>query len=335
MLYFIVSIDTEEDMPNWRPEKHTTLKNIQYLPRLHELFQKHSVVPTYLVDQPVLEDDHSLNVIRELATEKNCEIGAHVHSWNTPPQSADEKNRVATYLNTHKEIIQREKISNFTNLFQTKLGFAPLSYRAGRYGFDLHSAKILAELGYKVDSSIAPIMDFTADGGPNFKKSTLQPAWIQKDNGPKILELPVTISLIHKFPQSFGETYFKIPAWSRIRGVLHRLNLARLLWLRPTTYTIGEMKQLADYVLDYLGIPVLNMMFHSSEVCSGTSPYNSTEKDVENFLERLDSILSYLLRTRNMQSVSMLDFAELCDSDRGESVFGYELPVLDKTLCIV
>lgn len=329
ILYLIVSIDTEEDMPNWRPEKVKTSKNILCLPKLQKLFRKYSVVPTYLVDQPVLEDELSLKLIRQLATDGGCEIGAHVHSWNTPPLTVAEENGAATYLNMQQEDLQREKLFNFTKLFKKTLGFSPKSYRAGRYGFDRSSAKILTELGYKVDSSIAPIMDFSGDGGPDYRKYTLKPFWIQGLGGDDLLELPITISLVHKFPQYFEKIYFKIPDWSRIKGVFHRLRLARLLWLRPTTYTDREMKQLADHVLDCLDVPVLNIMFHSSEVCAGASPYNTTEQDVDDFLQRLDWILLYLVGSRNLKSVSMTEFAELCDHDKGQDIFGEKLHSLE------
>ncbi len=44
----------------------------------------------------------------------------------------------------------------------------PTSYRAGRYGFDLTSAEILADLGYIVDSSVLPLHDYRRKKGPDF-----------------------------------------------------------------------------------------------------------------------------------------------------------------------
>tara|TARA_R110002072_G_scaffold168861_4_gene322530 strand:- start:504 stop:731 length:228 start_codon:yes stop_codon:yes gene_type:complete len=41
--------------------------------------------------------------------------------------------------------------------------------------------------------------------------------------------------------------------------------------------------------------PVLNMMFHSSELLAGASPYTPTEASVVRFLERIHSTLSYAI----------------------------------------
>ena len=329
MKYLIVSIDTEEDMPHWRPERTLSTRNIRSLPKLQKLFTKHGIEPTYLVNQPVLENDDSLNVIRDIASSERCEIGAHLHSWNTPPITDEEKAGKATYLcNQSKDIIKR-KLSGFTELFFDKIGHHPKSYRAGRYGFGGNSAQILAELGYKVDSSIAPMMNFGIDGGPNFRKYDPHPFWINESAENGLIELPISISLVHRFPNIFTDFYFRIPEWSKIRGILHRLNIARLLWLRPTTYSFNEMKQLADFIVDRLKVPILNMMFHSSEACAGASPYNVSERDVEAFLGRMDAIFSYLINKKQMQSVTMTGFLKLCSSDRGNEIFGKELLNID------
>jgi len=324
-MFLIVSIDTEEDMPNWRPQKTTTTNNILCLPRLQKLFRKYSIAPTYLVNQPVLENDASVNVIRQLAQDEKCEIGAHLHSWNTPPLSEEEEQGQATYLSNQSLARKKEKLKNFTKVFQQKLGFLPTSYRAGRYGFCSQSAMILSELGYTIDSSIAPLMDFGADNGPNFRGHTLQPFWLKTQCHRKLLELPVTIDLVHRFPTQFPELYFQIPDWTKIKGVFHRLNFARLLWLRPTTYTVQEMKQLADHVLTRLQIPVINIMFHSSEICPGASPYNTTEQDVKEFFVRLETIFSYLMPQKKLHSVTLSEFASLCAQDEGLDIFGKKL----------
>ena len=312
MAYLLVTIDTEEDMPKWRPEKVSSTENISKLPFLHAFLKQHGVQPTYLVNQPVLENNDSLNVVKGLAAEGGCEIGAHLHSWNTPPLSKIEKQGTATYLSRQEKAIKRAKLTHFTNLFHEKMGFFPTSYRAGRYGFCQDSAQILSELGYRVDSSIAPLIDFSSDGGPNFKSFDAHPFWFTNSEANKILEVPISISLVHNFPKYFEKFYFQIPNWTKIKGIIHRTNLARLLWLRPTTYSAKEMRQLADYLLDQEGVSFLNIMFHSSEVYPGATPYNKTENDVAMFYERLSNILGYLIESKFLKSCTLTGFEEIC-----------------------
>lgn len=327
MKYLIVSIDTEEDMPNWVPQRITTVRNILALPRLQELLGKYNITSNYLIDQPILEDNQSVSFFRNLVKNERCELGAHIHSWNSPPLTSDEKSGKASYLSECEKEVVRKKINNYNKLFVDKMGFSPLSYRGGRFGLNADILTVLSEYGYKVDSSVAPLMNYSADGGPNFRDFMLFPHWVQSAEGRLILELPVTIALVHAFRLSFKKLYFRIPEWTKIRGAMHRLNIARLLWLRPTTFNLQEMRQLADYVLDVLNVPVLNIMFHSSEVCAGCSPYNKTEKDVNNFFDRLEGIIAYLVQERNVQSVGMTEFANFCSGDKGLRVFGKELPV--------
>ena len=54
MLSLLVGIDTEGDN-QWSAEArlHQRFENIYALPRLHALFQKHRVRPTYLITWPV------------------------------------------------------------------------------------------------------------------------------------------------------------------------------------------------------------------------------------------------------------------------------------------
>ena len=46
VLNLIVSIDVEEDMPNWKIENATTIRNLAGVPRLQSLFEKYGVKPT-------------------------------------------------------------------------------------------------------------------------------------------------------------------------------------------------------------------------------------------------------------------------------------------------
>ncbi len=309
----IISIDTEEDMPNWRPEKTITCKNITHLPRLHRLFKKYDLKPTYLATYPVLSDQISLNILKAIHKEGSCEIGAHLHAWNTPPLEVKDRQLAASYLYDYPEAVQYEKLKAITDLFIERFGFAPTSYRAGRYGFDSESARILGELGYIVDSSVAPNWDLSEDGGPGYRDFPESPyilsnSDIKEPGDSGLLEAPITIALVTSLPPSFKKIYHLIPDVTRIKGILNRLNIARIIWLRPTNYTFAEMKQLVDFVCKK-GHKTLNMMFHSSEFMPGGSPYNRTRQDVDAFIQRLNSILDYLVREKDVKGITLSGLA--------------------------
>lgn len=311
-MYLLVTIDTEEDMPDWRPEENISLKNIVSLPTLQKELYTSGVRPTYLVDRPVIDDDNACYIIRKLHEQGNCEIGMHLHSWNTPPLTEEERNGEATYLHSLPVEIQREKLAGLYAYFEQRLGLRPTSYRAGRYGFDHKSAKILSELGIEVDSSIVPGKNYTKDGGPDFTGYDLNPFVFENpENSQRLLEVPVTVDLVGSLSKFLAKRYFSIPKWTRLHGILHKLNLAKLTWLRPTYCSFQEMRQIADHVLTKTNCPVINIMFHSSECFPGTSPYNRSKEDISRFVERLLQIARYLIQDCGLTGVTLTEFAHL------------------------
>lgn len=79
-MYLLVTIDTEEDMPQWRPEAVPHLNNIIALLDLHEKMTILETRSTYLVNGPVIDDDSSCNIIRRLTRDDKCEVGMHLNS---------------------------------------------------------------------------------------------------------------------------------------------------------------------------------------------------------------------------------------------------------------
>ena len=292
---FIVSIDTEEDMPAWRPESKSQVQNLTRLPDLQQQLVEAGAVPTYLVDFPVLQDEVAVNFLRDCSSRGQAEIGLHLHPWNSPPLVEAEQNGQATVLNELSAEIQKAKLNNLHQTFFNTLGFFPSSFRAGRYGLSRESLQELIQLGYLVDSSVVPDHSFSHYQAPDFRQIACRPFRFDAGNGQGLLEIPVSAALVTQLPAWSKKLYHALPGWTKIPGILHRLNIARMLWLRPTTYTVKEMCQLARFMQKRTPNTIFNIMFHSSEVYPGASPYNQTEQDVENFLNRLKAIIQYLL----------------------------------------
>jgi hypothetical protein len=90
----LVGIDTEGDN-QWdaAARARQTFDNIYALPRLHALFARHGVRPTYVITYPVAKDPRSADVLRQLLAGGDCEIGAHHHAWETPPCTEEDVKR--------------------------------------------------------------------------------------------------------------------------------------------------------------------------------------------------------------------------------------------------
>ena len=66
-MHLLVGIDTEGDN-QWdaAARANQTFENIYALPRLHALFARHGVRPTYVITHPVAGDPRSADVLRAL-----------------------------------------------------------------------------------------------------------------------------------------------------------------------------------------------------------------------------------------------------------------------------
>src|SRR5258708_17000756 len=94
MMHLLVGIDTEgDDQWDAAARANQRFENIYALPRLHALFARHGVRPTYVITYPVATDPQSAEVVRRLTDAGDCESGAHHHAWETPPCTAEDVRR--------------------------------------------------------------------------------------------------------------------------------------------------------------------------------------------------------------------------------------------------
>ena len=299
MLYLLVGIDTEGDN-QWDPRsrEHPSYDNIHALPRLHALFARHGVQPTYLVTWPVANDPRSADVLRELLAGGGCEIGAHHHAWETPPTTPDDLRRHVYALELPSERFDRQLIE-LTSTIERAVGERPVSYRSGRFGFAASHVHMLERAGYLVESSVAPLFYERHKGGPDFVEAPLTPYFLAYDRATTpgsshLLELPVSAALNRRVPRWLAHTYARAPRNYATKRWLRRLGLARMLWLRPSYSSLDDMIRLATR-LHRDAVPMLNVIFHSSEAIAGGSPYNRTDAELAAFLDRLDRFFDHAI----------------------------------------
>lgn len=289
----LVVIDTEEEF-DWkappRPESRS-VTNIQLLPKLQAVFDRHGVTPAYLVDHPVAATPEAAAVLRGFADAGRCEIGAHLHPWVTPPveEQIDAWNAFACNLAPD---LERRKLETLTAAIEQAFGAAPRIFKAGNYGIGPHTAGFLAELGYRVDSSVVPFTDFTPQGGPNFQDWTGQP-FVTAEG---IVEIPLTAGFAGQF-SAMGRRLFPTlasPAGRAMHlpGVAARLALLERLRLSPEGHTLLDMVRLTRAALAR-GEGLFMMALHSSTLLPGATEYVRTMSDQAAFLTRIDGFIAY------------------------------------------
>lgn len=303
--FFMVGIDTEAD-DQWSLEgrKRLSVENARALPRLQSLCDTYGVRPSYLVTHEMATREPSKSILRDLFATGRCEIGAHLHPWSSPPYR--EEDLVGRYPSQLKDSELEPQLRELTEAIETSIGVRPVSYRAGRHGFDTRSLAILERLGYLVDTSVDPLFNETRKGGPSFAGATVSPYWpdrgdLLRPGTSNVLEIPVSSATAPALPKTLERLFTSLPAipW---RGYFKRLGL-RAVWLRPSYSNVDDAKGLAS-ALVARGVPTLNMLFHSSELVPGGSPYNRTAADVDRFFERLERVFEHIMKRLEARGVT-------------------------------
>ena len=321
MLYLLVGIDTEGDN-QWSADArlNQTFENLYALPRLHARFQKHGARPTYLITWPVAKDPRSAAVLRELLTGRDCEVGAHHHAWETPPCTAEDVRRHPYALQLPPDQFAAQ-VGSLTDAITEAVGERPLSYRSGRFGFSASHVCDLEHAGYRIESSVAPLFYEGHKGGPDFVGAPPTPYFLAYDNPTvpgtsNLLELPVSAALSRRVPAFVERLYGRAPSPYMTRRILKKLGIARVLWLRPSYSSLDDMRALARRMKDD-GVPLLNLIFHSSEAIVGGSPYNRTARELEQFFARLEDVLTYVVNDLGAIPVTFSEFRALyCGTQR-------------------
>ena len=311
-MHLLVGIDTEGDN-QWdaAARRNQRFENIYALPRLHALFARHGVRPTYVITYPVAKDPRSADVLRQLQAGGDCEIGAHHHAWETPPCS-DEDIRRHPYASTLPRHQFDAQLAELTTAIERAVGQRPVSYRSGRFGFSADHVAALERLGYTVDSSVTPLFYEAHKGGPDFVEAPLTPYFLAYDSATtpgcsNVLEVPISSALNRRLPKALQHAYGRAPKPYTTKRILRALRILRLRWLRPSYSSAQDMIGLARDLARW-NEPVLNLLFHSSEAIVGGSPYNRTQGELDAFFARLDEFLAFATRELRATPATLSEF---------------------------
>jgi len=302
----VVSLDTEVDKDaSWNVADPATFVSTRIgIPEvLSPLFDRHGVVPTYLLSPEVMEDDESVDVLRALGD--RAELGTHLHPEFAEPQRTLLPATMAGQPTAALQCalapnVERGKLAFVTQLFSSRFGVAPTAFRAGRYAVGAHTLRILASLSYHVDSSVTPGVRWRyREGVVDHRGWPNEGHVVQTASGP-IVELPVSVhsgTLARSLANIEGLTG---RAARRLLGAR-----ARQHWLRPSWL---DGPQLVDYVETYPD-RILVLMLHSMEIVPGASPYAANEAGVCRIVRAMDALFDHCAH-KGIRSCGMTEAAQ-------------------------
>jgi hypothetical protein len=291
---FLVFVDTEEEFDWTAPRRRDAVATtaIAALPEAHRRLAALGVIPVYVVDHPVAASPAAVACLRPLLEAGECEIGAQLHPWVNPP--FDEPLTVAnSFVGNLPEALERAKLAALTDRIAASFGRRPIVYRAGRYGIGPNSARLLEDAGYRLDSSVRALFDYSAEGGPDFSRRTLEPAWA----GPArlLIELPLSATFTGLARRSGPGLYSAAGRVPRLRGLLARTGLMSRVALTPEGTPLADALAAIDVLVDD-DARLLSISFHSPSVEPGHTPYVRDAGDLARFWAWWDGVLGRLAR---------------------------------------
>jgi hypothetical protein len=298
-----ITIDTEEDQWGQYSARPCTVKNTYSVPLIQDIFDRYGAVPTYLVNYPVMTDGRASAMFEEIMVGGRCELGVHCHPWNTPPQEDENNTEFSSFLCNLSYSKIWSKMRFLRDCFIRRFDVKPASFRAGRWGFGPLVARAIMDLGYTVDTSISPLVDWTCYGGPDFFNAPRLPYRLKHPDAPLspgsagILEAPPTVGFFQKHSDLSAAILRQIKKngfLTRLRliGILDRYRVINLRWLSPETTSSRDMATLAQKRID-CGESFLNMFFHSTSLLPAMSPFVRDNQELQDFLTRIQRFLEF------------------------------------------
>ncbi len=318
MVQLIVSIDVEEEgLFSGAYPRTPTVQNLRHLDKLAFLSDRHGLPLTLLTSYAVASDPAARDVLRRWQQERGAEIGAHLHPWSTPP-FADLGLPEPVRSDALPPELLRAKFETLLTTLERNFGQRPLSFRMGRWDFGHQVERLLPELGFLVDSSVAPLRH--APGGPDRFLCPPDPYWLpgRGPQGQRVLEVPITVvplwpglarlthALARRLPPKQGERLL-----ARFKGVA-------ALGIQPVWYPAPSMRWGARLHLARGG-RVLCLFFHSSELMPGQSPQFPDEAAVQALLRKLDRFVQELRSRTEVRGLRLSEAAALLGPDAPEA----------------
>lgn len=288
---FIVFVDVEEQFDWSAPldRRHRAVTAMRAFPSAHGRFAERGVGLACMVDHPVASDPAAVEILRAVVADGRSSIGAQLHPWVNPPYAAPRPGD--SYAGNLPIALEAAKLDALTDLLHVAFGRRPLAYRAGRYGIGPATTTLLAERGYRVDTSIRARYDYRSDGGPDF--SRIGSAAYRSGN---MIAVPLTTVFTGRLRPAGPMLYPLLGRMSLGRGLCARTGLLQRVALTPEDMPIEDALEAVRIAMGEGQQRLLSLSFHSPSLEPGHTPYVRSAADLARFWAWWDRMLDCLDR---------------------------------------
>ncbi|VXC47443.1 WalW protein [Sphingomonas sp. T1] len=303
---YTLFVDVEEQFDWTAPFERTrhSTSAMAVFPEAHARFREQGVALTCLVDYPIVDDPAAVEILRDVVADGRSEIGAQLHPWVNPP-FGEPLTPAMSFAGNLPEGLEAAKLRLLTDAIATAFGRRPRAYRAGRYGVGPDTVAALTALGYRVDSSVRPGYDYSAEGGPDFSLSDPRPC-----RRGALLSVPLSTLYVGALRGGGAGLYRALGRVPYARGVASRLGLLSRVALTPEDMPIGAALEAVTIAVGE-GVELLNFAFHSPSLVPGNTPYVRDAADLRTFHDWWSAMLTRLdrLGVRNASLDEILENA--------------------------
>lgn len=290
----LLTVDTEEEF-DWKApfrREGYGLSHVAAIPRFQSFCERLGVSPVYLVDWPIANDRAAVEIIGDAVRRGTAEIGMQLHPWVNPPFDEQLTGR-NSYAGNLPPALEEAKLLRLRDGIAAAFGTAPLIYRAGRYGLGDHTAAMLKRAGIRLDTSVRPLFDYSAQDGPDYSNHPLRPYWT--DDARDLLELPITSAYwgpLARFGPLLHRAQRHLPT---VFSGFSRFNLLERIALTPEGVSPDEALRGIAIAQDQ-GLPLTVLSFHSPSLAPGHTPYAATAAAVERLYHWFEVVYADLAR---------------------------------------
>jgi hypothetical protein len=291
----VAVVDTEEEF-DWSAPFDRARRAVAHMAAIHrvqDVFDSLGVVPSYLVSYAIVAQEAGWRPLQPYLASDRAVIGAHLNPWATPP-FRETVNDVNSYPGNLPQEVEAAKLATLSQQIERAFELRPTVYKAGRYGKGPNTEALLEELGFEVDISPAPAMDFSADGGPDYTRHSPRPFLFGRRR--RLLCLPNTGAFVGRLHRLGADLLPALEHGSvarlRLPAIASRLRLLERIRLTPEGYTLAEMRRLTRALLGR-GQRTFVLSLHSPSVAPGNTPYVRSEADLAVLLRRLRAYLTF------------------------------------------
>ncbi|MBW4330858.1 polysaccharide deacetylase family protein [Stakelama sp. CBK3Z-3] len=309
---FTLFVDTEEEF-DWTAPFDSASRStsaMAALPDGHKRLCEGGGAPVYLIDHPVATAPAAIDALREVVANGGA-VGTQLHPWVNPPIQ-EAICATNSFPGNLPEQLEAAKLDTLTDEIARAFGTAPRIYRAGRYGIGPATARLLADRGYRIDSSMRSRYDYGGHGGPDFRAVGNHAFWLDRRAG--LAELPLTTVFTGRVRAGGERLYRFLGEIPRGRGLFARTGMMARVAMTPEDMPLDDALEAIRVALGE-GVRVLNFSFHSPSLTPGFTPYVRDAADLKAFYGWWDAVFALLAR-RNVQAASQSDLIVALDRIR-------------------